>query len=182
MTGSRRGNGLNRTSRAVDDPRLRIHVGSLVGERSLSSLSYHFPHSRLAVDAGQFLLRASAAAFLVAITPDLESQIVSQWTGQDGVTTNLTLAEKHWLQAALSLMGFEAFLGVCSVPGVGEYEDEDEDEDKESGNVLDDDENVDVVVVVALASVNEHVSHGECNMCTYPFSETILGQMKGRPW
>jgi len=166
---------LHRTSSTVDDPRLRIDVGSLVGKRSLSSLSYHFPHSRLAIDAGQSLLRASATAFLVAITPYLESQMVSQWEREDGVSTCLTLAEKHWLQAALSLMGFEAFLGVCSVPGVEEGEDEDE----ESANVLDDGENVDVVVAVALASVNEHVSHGECNICTYPFSQTILGQNEG---
>lgn len=78
-----------------------------------------------------------------------------------GKQDSLTLAEKHWLHAALSLMGFGAFLeGVGNAAGVGEHED-----GFEVDKVVELAESAVVVVidvVVALASVNEYVSVWEC--------------------
>lgn len=78
------------------------------------------------------------------------------------------MAEKQWLQAALSLIGLMAVLGgVGSAEGLAQDEDEDVDEDKDSTEETDDEDEgymVDVVVVVALAHVSEYVSARECDI------------------
>lgn len=74
----------------------------------------------------------------------------------------LTLAEKQWLQAALSLMGLATVGG-----GIGNASRAGEDEeDAVSVDLVDDEGAMDVVVAVALASVSERVSHQECSIHT----------------